>query len=373
MGNLSGARAIGPQRRGEWPTRRISLLIFSRVHLMNLAGPLDVFTRASLALTRAGKRRSPAYEIELLTMDDLPLVTASGLSLVGGRPWTQALTPVDTLLVVASASGVHSPIAPELLAWLRTSADGVRRIGSVCSGAFALAAAGILDGRRATTHWQLADKLAQRYPQISVDADRIFIQDGKVWTSAGVSAGADLALAMVEEDHGHALALEIARQMVMFLRRPGGQSQFSSQLAAQAADSQPIRELIAWISEHLDAELSVPVLARRAGMSERNFSRVFSQQVGTTPARFVARLRLQAAKARLEESTDNVETIASRAGFGDGAALRRQLRSEGATPRLYRTRVGQNNGETAVLLRDEDIDGQPRQKKISISSSSVDL
>jgi transcriptional regulator GlxA family with amidase domain len=340
---------------------------------MNLAGPLDVFTRASLALTRAGKRRSPAYEIELLTMDDLPLVTASGLSLVGGRPWTQALTPVDTLLVVASASGVHSPIAPELLAWLRTSADGVRRIGSVCSGAFALAAAGILDGRRATTHWQLADKLAQRYPQISVDADRIFIQDGKVWTSAGVSAGADLALAMVEEDHGHALALEIARQMVMFLRRPGGQSQFSSQLAAQAADSQPIRELIAWISEHLDAELSVPVLARRAGMSERNFSRVFSQQVGTTPARFVARLRLQAAKARLEESTDNVETIASRAGFGDGAALRRQLRSEGATPRLYRTRVGQNNGETAVLLREEDIDGQPRQKKPSISSSSVDL
>jgi len=314
---------------------------------MNLAGPLDVFVRASHALTRAGKRRSPAYEIELLTMDELPLVTASGLGLVGGRRWTEALTPIDTLLVVASASAVHSPTAPELLAWLRASVDRVRRIGSVCSGAFALAAAGVLDGRRATTHWQLADKLAQRYPQISVDADRIFIQDGKVWTSAGVSAGADLALAMVEEDYGHGLALEIARHMVLFLRRSGGQSQFSSQLAAQAADLQPIRELIAWISEHLDADLSVPVLARRAGMSDRNFSRVFSQQVGTTPARFVARLRLEAAKARVEQTTDKVESIASRAGFGDGEALRRHLRSEGATPRLYRARIGQSDAGTA--------------------------
>jgi len=339
-GMLGGERL----RHGrEWPTRRISILTFPRVHLMNLASPLDVFARASQALTRGGKRKSPAYEIELLTMDDLPLTTASGLCLVGGRPWTQALEPIDTLLLVAGTSGVDSPIAPELLAWLRSSANSVRRVGSVCSGAFALAAAGILDGRRATTHWKLADKLAQRYPQVSVDADKIFIQDGNVWTSAGVSTGADLALAMVEEDHGHALALEIARHMVLFLRRPGGQSQFSSQLAAQAADLQPIRELIAWISEHLDANLSVPMLAKRAGMSARNFSRVFSQQVGTTPARFVARLRLQAAKARLEATSDNVETIASRAGFGDEETLRRQLRLEvGATPRLYRARVGQS-------------------------------
>jgi transcriptional regulator GlxA family with amidase domain len=340
--NFSGTKASAVFRREkEWPTRRISILVSPRVHLTTLAGPLDVFLRASQALTHAGKRHSPAYEIELLTMDDPPLMTASGLGLIGGRRWTEALTPIDTLLVIASASELDTRIAPELLAWLRASADSVRRIGSVCSGAFALAAAGVLDGRRATTHWKLADKLAQRYPQVSVDADKIFIQDGNVWTSAGVSTGADLALAMVEEDHGHALALEIARHMVLFLRRPGGQSQFSSQLAAQAADHQPIRELVAWISEHLDADLSVPVLAKRAGMSERNFSRVFSQQVGTTPARFVARLRLQAAKARLEETTDKVESIASRAGFGDGETLRRHLRSEmGATPRVYRARVG---------------------------------
>jgi transcriptional regulator GlxA family with amidase domain len=281
-------------------------------------------------------------------MDDQPLMTASGLGIVGGRQWTEALTPIDTLLLVASAADLDSRIAPELLVWLRESADRVRRIGSVCSGAFALAAAGILDGRRATTHWRLADKLAQRYPQVSVDVDKIFVQDGNVWTSAGVSTGADLALAMVEEDHGHALALEIARHMVLFLRRPGGQSQFSSQLEAQAADLQPIRELIAWISDHLDADLSVPVLAKRAGMSDRNFSRVFSQQVGTTPARFVARLRLQAAKARLEATTQNVETIASQAGFGDGETLRRHLRSEmGATPRLYRARAGAGDVGTA--------------------------
>jgi transcriptional regulator GlxA family with amidase domain len=345
MMNLPARRTAAFLRRDqEWPTRRISLLIFPRVHLMNLAGPLDVFARASQALTHAGKRHAPAYEIQLLTIDEMPLVTASGLGLVGGRQWTQAVTPIDTLLLVAGSTEMDSPIAPELLAWLRASVDSVRRIGSVCSGAFALAAAGILDGRGATTHWKLVDKLAQRYPRVSVDADKIFVQDGNVWTSAGASTGADLALAMVEEDHGHALALEIARHMVLFLRRPGAHSQFSSQLAAQAADLQPIRELIAWISEHLDADLSVPMLAKRAGMSGRNFSRVFSQQVGTTPARFVARLRLQAAKARLQATSDNVETIASRAGFGDVETLRRQLRSEiGSTPRAYRARAGQSD------------------------------
>ncbi|HWY58956.1 MAG TPA: DJ-1/PfpI family protein [Terriglobales bacterium] len=347
MGILSATTGQETLPQRQWPTRRISLLIFPRVHLMNLAGPLDVFARASQALSFAGKRQSPAYEIELLTMDDLPLMTASGLGLVGGRRWTQARMPIDTLLLIAGASGIDIPIAPELLAWLRSSMDHVRRIGSVCSGAFALAAAGILDGRRATTHWKLAGKLAKRYPQVAVDPDKIFVQDGKVWTSAGVSTGADLALAMVEEDHGHELALEVARHMVLFLRRSGGQSQFSSQLAAQASGLQPIRELIAWISEHLDGDLSVPALANRAGMSHRNFSRVFSQQVGTTPARFVARLRVQAAKARLEQTTDKVEAIASQAGFGDGEALRRQLRSEGATPRLYRARMAPSGAGTA--------------------------
>jgi transcriptional regulator GlxA family with amidase domain len=326
----------GTQRRPklkEWPTRRIALLVLPGIHLTSLAGPLDVFTRASAALSRAGKRRSSAYEVELLTADEMPLIIGSGFGLIGGRRWSEAGNPIDTLLVLAGSNTAHSQVDPGLLAWLRTNAPGIRRIGSVCAGAFLLAAAGILDGRRATTHWELADTLAQRYPNILVDGDRIFTQDGNVWTSAGVSTGTDLALAMVEEDHGHALALDIARRMVLLMRRGGGQSQFSSQLAAQAADHQPIRELIAWISEHLDADLSVPALARRAGMSERNFSRVFAKQVNTTPARFVARLRTEAAQAKLASTPEKLEAVAEMAGFGDGETLRRHLRGEsGSSP-----------------------------------------
>jgi transcriptional regulator GlxA family with amidase domain len=311
----------------EWPTRRVALLVLPGVHLTSLAGPIDAFTRASLALTRSGKRRTPAYEIQLLTTDGEPLPICCGLSFTGGVCWREARTPFDTLLVLASADLARLQIDPELLAWIRARAVDTRRIGSVCSGAFLLAAAGILDGRQATTHWQLADELARRYPKISVDGDRIYTQDGNVWTSAGVSTGVDLALAMVEEDHGHALALDIARRMVLFMRRGSGQRQFSSQLAAQAADHQPIRDLIAWISENLDADLSVPTLARRVGMSDRNFSRVFTQQVSMTPARFVARLRTEAAKAKLAAANHKLEAVAQSAGFGDGETMRRHLRS----------------------------------------------
>ncbi|HLI62385.1 MAG TPA: DJ-1/PfpI family protein [Terriglobales bacterium] len=311
----------------EWPTRRIALLVLPGIHFVSLAGPLDAFTRASLLLTATGKRNTPAYEIQLITEDGQPLSMAGGLSLGGAVPWAEARLPIDTLLVLAGADVDSRRIAPDLLAWVRARAQDVRRIGSVCSGAFVLAAAGILDGRQATTHWQLADTLARRYPRISVDGDRIYTRDGNVWTSAGVSAGVDLALAMVEEDHGHTLALEVARRMVLFMRRGPGQRQFSSQLAAQAADHHPIRELVAWISENLNADLSVPALARRAGMSERNFSRVFKRQLDTTPARFVARLRTEAARAKLATSSQKLETVAQSAGFGDGETLRRHLRA----------------------------------------------
>ncbi len=325
---LSNGLPLRPQLK-EWPTRRVALLALSSGHLMSLAGPFDVFTRASVVLSRSGKRRAPAYEVQLLTQDETPLSTGPGLSLAGGVRWAEAGLPIDTLLVLASADSAQSRIDPALLDWLRARVNDVRRIGSVCAGAFVLAAAGILDGRQATTHWELAGQLAQRYPRISVDGDRIFTHDGNIWTSAGVSAGIDLALAMVEEDHGHALASEIARRMVLFMRRGAGQNQFSSQLAAQAADHQPIRELIAWISEHLDADLSVPALARRVGMSDRNFSRVFTQQVSRTPARFVAQLRTEAAKAKLAATPAKLEAIAESAGFGDGETLRRHLRTDG--------------------------------------------
>ena len=316
----------------EWPTRRVAFLVFPGIHLISLAGPLDVFTRASLALTRSGKRRTPAYGVQLLTDDLGTLPIGSGLSIAGGTSWREAPTPIDTLLIMASAEMARSPIRAELLQWIRDRSADVRRLGSICAGSFVLAAGGILDGRQATTHWQLAETLARNYPKVAVDGERIYTQDGNIWTSAGVSAGIDLALAMVEQDHGHALAQEIARNMVLFMRRGAAQRQFTSQLAAQAADHQPIRDLVAWISENLSADLSVPALARRVGMSERNFSRVFARELNMTPARFVAHLRTEAAKAKLAETADKRENIAENAGFGDGETLRRHLRAAGEAP-----------------------------------------
>jgi transcriptional regulator GlxA family with amidase domain len=316
----------------QWPTRSIVLLVLPGTNLMTLAGPVDVFTRASMALLRTRQRASPAYEVVLLAGGDGPFITPSGFGVTGGRSWRDWHSRADTLLVLAGTETAQSRLDRGLLDWLRNRATDTRRIGSVCAGAFVLAAAGILDGRRATTHWELADTLARRYPRISVDGDRIFTQDGNVWTSAGVSAGTDLALAMVEQDHGHRLPLEIARRLVLFMRRDGGQKQFSSQLAAQAADHQQIRELVAWMSEHLDGDLSVTVLARRVGMSQRNFARVFKQQLDTTPARFVARLRTEAAQARLAETSGKLAAIAHSVGFGDRETLRRQFRNQLQVP-----------------------------------------
>jgi transcriptional regulator GlxA family with amidase domain len=316
----------------QWPTRRIVLLTFPDTSLITLAGPVDVFTRASKALNRNKQRSSPAYEVVILTADEGPLTTPSGFGVTGTRSWRAWRQPIDTLLVLAGGKTAQSGFEPDLLDWLQARAVDSRRIGSICAGAFVLAAAGILDRRPATTHWELADTLAQRHPRISVDGDRIFTQDGKVWTSAGVSAGTDLALAMVEEDHGHTLALEIARGLVLFMRRGGGQKQFSSQLAAQAADHGQIRELVAWMSEHLDGDLSVPALARRAGMSERNFGRLFKQHLDTTPARFVARLRTEAAQAKLAGTVEKLEVVAQSVGFGDRETLRRQFRNASQGP-----------------------------------------
>ena len=327
-----GNSAEGHLSVKQWPTRRIVLLVLSGSNLMTLAGPVDVFTRASTALLRAKQRSSPAYEVVLLTAEAQSLMTPSGFGVTGGRGWREWRGKADTLLVLGGAQAAQSRFDPELLDWLRARTTDTRRIGSVCAGAFVLAAAGILDGRQATTHWELADTLARRYPRISVDGDRIFTQDGNVWTSAGVSAGTDLALAMVEEDHGHVQAVEIARRLVLFMRRGGGQKQFSSQLEAQAADHQPIRELVAWMSEHLDGDLSVPVLARRVGMSAGNFGRVFKQQLDTTPARFVSRLRTEAAQTKLAETSSKWDDVAQSVGFRGRETLRRHFRNVSQVP-----------------------------------------
>jgi transcriptional regulator GlxA family with amidase domain len=319
-------------------TRRVAVVAFPDVQVLDVVGPLEAFAIASRLLELHG-RTTPAYAVEMVATQAGVVRASSGLGLVAARALRQVRGELDTLLV---AGGVGTPAAlrdETLVAALRRLAPRMRRIGSVCTGAFVLAEAGLLDGRRATTHWEWCDALAARFPRVQVDRDPIFVRDGNVYTSAGVTAGMDLALALVEEDHGRALALEVARQMVLFLRRPGGQSQFSAALAAQSADREPLRDLQAWIAEDPGRDCSVPALARRVAMSPRNFARVFSREVGATPGQFVERVRVEAARRRLEESADGVDNIASRCGFGTAETMRRAfLRTLRVPPSAYRSR-----------------------------------
>jgi transcriptional regulator GlxA family with amidase domain len=236
----------------------------------------------------------------------------------------------------------------ELIDWIRRAARRSRRVTSVCSGAFLLAQAGLLDGKRATTHWSVTDLLGDLFPDVDVDPDRIYVKDGSTYTSAGVTAGMDLALALVEEDHGAAAALEIARQLVLFVHRPGGQSQFSVQLEAQAAERHPIRDAQTFIADHLAADLSVGALAGLAHMSTRNFARCFRSELGVTPAAYVERARVEAARRLLESSDRSVAAIASECGFGTVETLHRSFRrSVHVTPGEYRRHFTTSRQEQA--------------------------
>jgi transcriptional regulator GlxA family with amidase domain len=320
-------------------TRQIVLAAFPEAQVLDVTGPLEVFAVASRLLARAGAPSPPAYQIELVARRAGRLRMSSGLELWASRPFGDVRGALDTLLV-AGGEGTRAALEDgALVAWLRRTAPRARRVASVCSGAFLLAEAGLLDGRRATTHWASCDALAQRHPRVQVERDPIFVRDGNVWTSAGITAGMDLALALVEEDLGRAHALEVARWLVFFLKRPGGQSQFSAQLASQLAERAPLADLQAFVLEHPEADCAIPALARRAGMSPRNFARVFTREVGMTPARFVENARVEAARRRLEESDAGVEEVAQAVGFGSGETLRRAfLRCVRVSPGAYRSR-----------------------------------
>ncbi|MFZ6046962.1 GlxA family transcriptional regulator [Pseudomonas sp. CR3202] len=313
---------------------RIALLAFPRVQLLDIVGPADVFAEAAKQL---GNPR--AYRVEVIGTEPGLLKGSSGIRLAVDSTVETHKGKLDTLLVAGSPFVDDIAGNPALQQWLRQQADSVRRIGSVCTGAFALAAAGMLRGRRVTTHWNSSVRLAEENPETRVECDSIYVKDGNLYTSAGVTAGMDLALAMVEEDHGRELALRVAREMVMFFKRPGGQSQFSAHLAAQTAERSVIRAIQDHVLAHLKDDLSVPALAARAGMSERNFARVFKQEAGSTPAEFVELARIDAARRLAEESDIPLKRLADEVGYANIDGFRRAFqRRLGVTPSDYRSR-----------------------------------
>jgi transcriptional regulator GlxA family with amidase domain len=320
--------------------RRIALVAYPAVDVLDVAGPSEVFAATQRAVAAVGGPSEAGYSIEVLSSSaKLAIETDSAVKLLAHRSCLGVRYPIDTLLVAGGLGCLEAAKDRVLLRWLRRLAPRVRRLGSICTGAFVLAAAGLLDGRRATTHWKWCTRLARAYPKIQVEPDPIFICDGSIYTSAGVSAGMDLALALVEEDFGRAAALWIARHLVLFARRPGGQSQFSVLLDLQEAEREPLRDLQMWVAEHLDQNLSVQQLAGRVHMSARNFARVFRKQVGWTPARFIERLRVEAARQRLEEVRAGLAPIARECGFGSADSMRRSfLRVLHVAPADYRSR-----------------------------------
>ncbi|HEX8689654.1 MAG TPA: DJ-1/PfpI family protein [Solirubrobacterales bacterium] len=327
--------------------RQVVLVGFEGVQLLDLAGPADVFDAASRVVAAADG--GAGYRLTIATSGGGAVRASSGMRILPDAN-LGAIDPagVDTLLV-AGGRGRTVLEDSDLVAALPRVAAGARRVGSVCGGAFLLAAAGLLDGRRVTTHWAGCDDLARRYPAVAVEPDRIYVRDGDVVTSAAVTAGIDLALALVEEDHGVETARTVARWLVVFLQRPGGQSQFSQRLAAPVPSESPIRPLVDGIVAEPAGDHRVSVLAERASLSERQLSRLFARQARTTPARFVERVRVEAARAQLEASRSSVDAVAAGCGFGSAETMRRAfLRVLGVGPGEYRHRFG-GGGDTFAV------------------------
>ena len=313
------------------PTRRVVLVAFDDLQALDLTGPNEVFSIAN-------RIRKGAYEVEIVA-PTRSFTSWSGVRIEAHNTIGACRGPIDTLMV-AGGDGIRAAQEDErLVAWIRRAAGRSRRVTSVCTGAFLLARAGLLDGHEATTHWSECHELERLYPAVNVKSDPIFVRSGAVYTSAGVTAGIDLALALVEEDLGPKVARDVARWLVLFLRRPGGQSQFSAALAGQRAAREPLRDVQAWMVDHLDEDLSVPALSERAYMSPRNFARAFKREVGMTPGAYVETLRVERARALLETGDESVEQVALRCGFGTVETMRRVFRRRlGVSPGDYRER-----------------------------------
>lgn len=313
---------------------RIVIVAFPNGQILDVSGPSEVFSTASRFLS------IPPYRTQVVSATGGAMLSTSGMEFL-----TTAIAdvegPIDTLMI-AGGRDIHEASEDEYLVHqIRRLAATARRVTSVCSGAFLLAAAGLLDGRRATTHWADCELLASDFPLVAVEPDAIYVQDDHVWTSAGVTAGIDLALALVADDHGRRAAVEVARQLVVYLRRSGGQAQFSAVLAAQSGDHEPVRDVLTWLADHLTDDLSIPALAVRANLSDRQFSRVFKAEVGITPAEHVEAVRMEAACRLLETTSKSVDQIAKICGFGVPETMNRAFRRRlNTTPGEHRHHFG---------------------------------
>lgn len=321
-------------------SRRVAVAVFDGVEMLDVSGPAEVLATATRLLAAEGR---PGYSVSLVADSVDPVVTSNGMRVLPDATFAALTGHWDTFVVPGAlqiAAGVpDAVVAAEVVDWLRARATDADRVAAVCAGARMVALAGLLDGRRATTHWAVAGALAAQHPEVEVDPDPIFIRSGDVWTSAGVTAGLDLALALVEADHGRAVALAVARWLVMYVKRPGGQSQFSVALSMQRPERDDVAALPGWIAENLAADLSVTALSARARLSERHLARVFAEQVGSTPAAFVEAARVEGARRLLEEGEDPLPTVARACGFGSVETLHRSFRRRlGVTPAQYRAR-----------------------------------
>ncbi|HEU4367675.1 MAG TPA: helix-turn-helix domain-containing protein [Methylomirabilota bacterium] len=331
---------------------RIVVVAVPTTEALDVVGALDVLTHANNTLRSRG-RREPGYAVEIVATRPGLITRWSGFDMVARRAYQDVRGRIDTLILGAADDPDTLTGDARLVAWLRRMAPRTRRIAALCTGSFLLAEAGLLDGRRATTHWTCCGELARRYPRASVDPEPIFVRDRNVYTSAGAAASMDLVLALVEEDFGPRVALAVASNLVLFLKRPGGQAQFSTQLSTQLAERQPLRDLQAWIIEHPGDDLSVPALARRVAMSPRNFFRVFTQQIGITPAQFAQRARVEAARRMLEDTRRSIDEIAAGCGFGSAETMRSGFqRVLGMSPQAYRVRcLESGNGHLPRVTR----------------------
>ena len=317
-------------------TRNVVFIVAPPFEMLDLSGPFSVFTEANAALKRS------AYALQILsTARENALVSSGGLALTSQAYYEDFSKAIDTLLVIGGP-GAMGPYSEDVLGWIRTRSVQIRRIASVCTGAFLLAATGLLDGRKATTHWQCWDRLTNQYPEIDVQKNPIFVKDGPFYTSAGITAGIDLSLALVEEDFGTDLASSIARLLVLYLRRPGGQAQFSDLVFdSGTVTDNLLKDLPAWVRARMARDLSVGALARQVSMSPRTFARRFATQFHQTPAAWVRMMRVEGAKTLLQEPGAELSLVARRCGFGSIAALREAFVLQyGTTPKEYKMRLG---------------------------------